>query len=230
MLEVDNIDVAYGDLQVLWDVSLEITEDDRVIGLVGPNGAGKTTLLRAIAGLLEVRSGSIRLFGKDVSKMSPGQTSIEGFVLVPEELELFTDMTVRENLEIGAYRNREKLEENIQEAYDLFPKLSDRRTQRVGTLSGGEQQMVAIARGLMADPKILALDEPTTGLAPQLAEDMFRKIEDISNETTVLMVEQHVSQTLEMAERGYVLEKGRISIEDSGEALLESDHVRKAYL
>lgn len=230
MIDVDAIDVSYERMQVLWDVSVEVSEEDSVVSVVGPNGAGKSTLLKAMSGLHPIDSGSITLWGDDIEAMKPTDIVQHGFVLVSEERNLFGQMSVRENLEMGAYRRRDGLDQRIQEMYELFPVLEERAGQRAGSMSGGEQQMLALARGLMSEPKILALDEPSEGLAPQITDRLFKRIEEISEETTVLLVEQHVDRALAMAERAYLLENGEIVIEDTGENLLESEHVKDAYL
>ncbi|WP_342674268.1 ABC transporter ATP-binding protein [Natrialba sp. PRR66] len=230
MLEVDGIDVSYGDLQVLWDASMAIEESDSVVTLVGPNGAGKTTLLRTLSGLLEPSAGTIEILGSDISTRRAEEIVDLGFVHVPEERNLFDEMTVAENLRMGSYKHRDEFEETHAEVVEMFPVLEERREQKAGTLSGGEQQMLAIGRGLMAQPDILALDEPSGALAPQLAERVFEKIEEISTDVTVLLVEQHVDRALELADRAYLLENGRIAAEGTGSELLQSDHVVEAYL
>lgn len=230
MIKVENVDVSYGDLQVLWDVSLEVREEDSIVALIGPNGAGKTTLLKAISGLHPLKSGSIEVFGEDVSKLKSDEIVRLGFVQVPEERNLFMDMTVLENLEMGAYTRRKKKDETLDEVFNLFPVLEERQDQKAGTLSGGEQQMLAVGRGLMSRPKILALDEPSGALAPKLTQRLFDRIEEISKDTTVLLVEQHVYQALNLAERAYLLENGRIYTEGRGDELLESEHIKEAYL
>lgn len=230
MIDIDELAVGYGDIQVLWDVSLEVTAADQIVALVGPNGAGKSTLLRTISGLLEPRAGRIELFGEDIADLAPYEIVERGFVHVPEGRRLFTEMTVEENLEMGAYTHLDDLEETRAAVYDLFPVLEERHDQTAGTLSGGEQQMLAIGRGLMAEPKVLALDELSVGLAPKLVERVFERVQTISEEVTVLLTEQHVRQALELADRAYLLENGRIVTEDSGAALLESEHIREAYL
>ncbi|ARS91088.1 ABC transporter ATP-binding protein [Natrarchaeobaculum aegyptiacum] len=230
LIDVENLNVGYGDLQVLWDVSMTVEEDESVIAIVGPNGAGKTTLLKTLSGLLEPTSGTIEIFGEDTSEYSPEEIIEHGFVQVPEERNLFDDMSVYDNLRMGSYRHREQFEETREEVVNMFPVLEERRNQHAGTLSGGEQQMLAIGRGLMAQPKMLAFDEPSGALAPQLAERVFEKIEEISDDIPVLLVEQHVDRALELADRAYLLENGRIVTEGTGDDLLESDHVREAYL
>ena len=230
MIRVENVDVAYGDLQVLWDVSLEVRESDGVVALVGPNGAGKSTLLKAISGLVPVADGRIELFGEDVSTLRPETIVKRGFIQVPEARHLFDGMTVEENLRMGAYTRDDDVSGTLTSVFDLFPVLEDRLDQRAGTLSGGEQQMLAIGRALMADPEVLALDELSVGLAPQLARRTFEAVAELSEELTVILVEQHVDEALALADRGYVLEKGRIAATGTGEELLESDRVRTAYL
>ena len=230
MIRVENVDVAYGDLQVLWDVSLEVRESDGVVALVGPNGAGKSTLLKAISGLVPVADGRIELFGEDVSTLRPETIVKRGFIQVPEARHLFDGMTVEENLRMGAYTRDDDVSGTLTSVFDLFPVLEDRLDQRAGTLSGGEQQMLAIGRALMADPEVLALDELSVGLAPQLVRRTFEAVAELSEELTVILVEQHVDEALALADRGYVLEKGRIAATGTGEELLESDRVRTAYL
>lgn len=230
MIRAEEIDVSYGELQVLWDVSVEISTDDRVVALVGPNGAGKTTLLKTLSGLLDIDDGRIELFGEDTSTLTPDQIVERGFVHVPEERNLFGQMSVAENLEMGAYTKRSNAERNRAEIYDLFPVLEERSEQAARTLSGGEQQMLAIGRGLMAEPKILALDELSVGLAPKLARRVFEKVEAISEETTVLLTEQHVHEALRLADRAYLLENGRIAADAPADELLESVRVEEVYL
>ncbi|AUV83253.1 branched-chain amino acid ABC transporter ATP-binding protein [Salinigranum rubrum] len=230
MIEVDEIDVSYGNIQVLWDLSFHISEEDSVVAIVGPNGAGKSTLLRVMSGLHPVDDGRVTAWGEDVAGMDPSEVVRQGFVHVSEERNLFGDMTVRENLEMGAYTKRAELRETMREVFELFPILEERQEQRAGSMSGGQQQMLAIGRGLMARPKILALDEPSEGLAPQITTRVFEKIEEISDEVTVLLVEQHVHKALGLAERAYLLENGEMVTEDTGAALLESEHIKQAYL
>lgn len=230
LLEVSDLNVSYGEIQVLWDVSLQVEEGESVISIIGPNGVGKTTLMRTLAHLHTPDSGTIRMFGEDTAGMTPAEIVERGFVLVPEEKELFGDMTVYENLKMGSYTNREHFEERLEEMYEMFPVLEDRKRQKAGTLSGGEQQMCAIARGLMADPTLLALDEPSGGLAPQLTTRVLERIDEISQEIPVILVEQHVDRALEIADRAYLLENGRIADQGTGEEMLESEHVAKAYL
>jgi len=230
MIELDGIDVSYGNIQVIWDLDLQVTEEDTVVSIVGPNGAGKSTLLRVMSGLHPVDTGRVSVWGTDAAGLNPTAIVEKGFVHVSEERNLFGDMTVRENLEMGAYTHRDGLDDTVQEVFELFPILEERSDQLAKSMSGGQQQMLAIGRGLMAQPKILALDEPSEGLAPQITDRVFEKIEEISEEVTILLVEQHVNRALKMAERAYLLENGRIVREDTGTGLLESDHVADAYL
>jgi len=230
MIEAEEIDASYGGIQVLWDLSFTLSEDDGVVAIVGPNGAGKSTLLRVLSGLHPYDDGKLTVWGEDAHGLDPADIVQKGFVHVSEERNLFGEMTVRENLEMGAYTRRNDLQENLGEVFDLFPVLDERKGQRAGSLSGGEQQMLAIGRGLMSEPKILALDEPSEGLAPQITTKMFEKIEAISEEVTVLLVEQHVHKALALADRAYLLENGEFVTEDTGPALLESEYIEEAYL
>jgi branched-chain amino acid transport system ATP-binding protein len=230
VIELDGIDVSYGNIQVIWDLDLQVSEDDAVVSIVGPNGAGKSTLLKVMSGLHPVDDGRVTVWGTDAADLNPTDIVERGFVHVSEERNLFGDMTVRENLEMGAYTHRDGLDDTMQEVYELFPILEERSGQLAKSMSGGQQQMLAIGRGLMAQPKILALDEPSEGLAPQITDRVFEKIEEISEEITVLLIEQHVNRALRMAERAYLLENGRVVREDTGTGLLESDHVKEAYL
>ncbi|GGJ00257.1 ABC transporter ATP-binding protein [Halobellus salinus] len=230
MIELDAIDVSYGNIQVIWDLDLHVSEDDTVVSIVGPNGAGKSTLLRVMSGLHPVSDGRVSAWDADAATLNPTEIVERGFVHVSEERNLFGDMTVRENLEMGAYTHRNSLDDTMQEVFELFPILEERSDQLAKSMSGGQQQMLAIGRGLMAQPTILALDEPSEGLAPQITDRVFGKIEEISEEVTVLLVEQHVNRALNMAERAYLLENGRVVREDTGTGLLESDHVKDAYL
>jgi branched-chain amino acid transport system ATP-binding protein len=230
VIELDGIDVSYGNIQVIWELDFEVGEDDGVVSIVGPNGAGKSTLLRVMSGLHPVDAGTVRLWGEDAAELTSSEIVRKGFVHVSEERNLFGDMTVRENLQMGAYTKRDSLKETMQEVFELFPILEERSDQRVESMSGGQQQMLAIGRGLMARPKILALDEPSEGLAPQITDRVFEKIEAISEDVTVLLVEQHVNRALKLADRAYLLENGRIVREDTGRGLLESEHVKEAYL
>jgi branched-chain amino acid transport system ATP-binding protein len=230
VIEVEDIDVSYGNIQVIWGLNMAVSEADTVVSIVGPNGAGKSTLLRVMSGLHAVDTGRVSVWGTDATELDPTDIVERGFVHVSEERNLFGDMTVRENLQMGAYTDREGLDDTMAEVFELFPVLEERADQLAKSMSGGQQQMLAIGRGLMARPKILALDEPSEGLAPQVTDRVFEKIEAISGEITVLLVEQHVTRALELAERAYLLENGRVVREDTGTGLLESDHVKEAYL
>lgn len=232
MLKVENIDVAYGDLQVLWDVSFTVQEGE-LLALLGANGAGKTTILNTISGLLRPRRGSIRFLGEEISRV-PGHKLAElGIAHVPEGRRLFPEMTVKENLEMGSLspEAKKKRKETMEWVYTLFPILKERQNQEAGTLSGGQQQMLAIGRGLMALPKLLMLDEPSLGLSPLLVSQVFEIIQDINRQgITVLLVEQNVMHVLKMCSRAYVLENGRLVLQGSGPELLNNQHVKEAYL
>ncbi len=232
MLKLENVDMSYGDLQVLWDVSFEVHEGEIVV-LVGANGAGKSSIIKTISGLQKVSNGKITFNGGDVTNLKPEDILKKGLVHVPEGRRLFNEMTVEENLIMGALwgEAKEKRAETMEICYDLFPKLRDRRTQLAGTLSGGEQQMVAVARGLMAKPKLLMFDEPSLGLAPVLVQDIFDIIKSVRKQgITVLLVEQNVQATLKFCDRAYVLENGKIVMEGTGLQLLNDDHVKEAFL
>lgn len=232
LLEVDKINVFYGDLQALWDVSFEVHEGEKVV-IVGANGAGKTTTLRTISGLLRPRSGEIRFMGQRIDRLPPHKIVELGIAHVPEGRRIFPRMTVLENLEMGAYikRAREKFDDTLEWVFSIFPRLRERKNQIAGTMSGGERQMLAIARGLMSRPKLLMLDEPSLGLAPKLVLKVFEVIQRIGEEgVTILLVEQNVRHALELADRGYVLETGRITLSGTGEELLNNEYVKKAYL
>jgi branched-chain amino acid transport system ATP-binding protein len=232
MLEVRKIDVFYGDVQVIWDVSFEVKQGE-VVALIGANGAGKSTLLKTISGLLRPEKGSILFEGRPIHNVKPYNLIDLGIAHVPEGRRLFPDMTVEENLDMGALKGDAKEKRNVtrEEVYRLFPRLKERKKQRAGTLSGGEQQMVAVGRGLMSKPRLLMFDEPSLGLAPILVKEIFNVIRKIKDEgTTVLIVEQNVKQTLSLADRAYVLENGRVVMEGTGENLLANKHVKTAYL
>jgi branched-chain amino acid transport system ATP-binding protein len=232
MLEVENLRVAYGDLIALHDVSL-VVQPGEMVALVGPNGAGKSTLLKTIAGLLAPRAGVIRWQDETIGAASPHRIVERGIALVPEGRRLFAAMTVRENLELGAFTRRAQIEKNAQldRIFSLFPRLFERQHQRAGSLSGGEQQMLALGRALMGLPRLLLLDEPSLGLAPKLVESIFSVLGDLHRGgMSLLIVEQSVHAVLALAERGYILESGRIVGAGEGRKLLEDDHVRSAYL
>lgn len=229
---MDRINVLHGDLQVLWNVSFKI-DRGKLVTIIGPNGAGKTTILNTISGLLRPRSGSIIYLGKRVENLPPHKLVKLGIAHVPEGRRLFPQLSVMENLKMGAYtreRVREK-DEMLEWVFQLFPILKERKNQRASTLSGGEQQMLALGRGLMSKPKLLMLDEPSLGLAPKLVPLVFEVIERVNKEgITVLLVEQNVHQALELADRSYVLEEGKIVLEGKGKELINNEHVKRAYL
>ncbi len=232
MLKVNGIDVFYGDVQVLWDVSFHVGEGE-VVALIGTNGAGKSTTLRTISGLLRPRKGTVEFLGERLDQIPPYRIIELGLAHVPEARRLFPEMTVEENLEMGALKPAAKARraESLERVYSRFPRLKERRRQLAGTLSGGEQQMLAIGRGLMSLPRMILFDEPSLGLAPLLVEEVFNVVNDIRRDgVTVLIVEQNVRQTLAVADRAYVLETGRIVREGTGSELLDDEEVRKAYL
>jgi branched-chain amino acid transport system ATP-binding protein len=229
---VEKIDLFYGDLQVLWDVSFEVTAGE-IVALVGANGAGKSTTLKTISGLLSPASGRILFLDQRLDQIPAHKIIEHGVVQVPEGRRLFPEMTVRENLIMGSLTSKAKAKRNetMEWVFGLFPRLREREKQMAGTLSGGEQQMLSVGRGLMALPKLIMFDEPSLGLAPILVADIFRIIERINQEgVTVLIVEQNTKHTLEICHRGYVLENGRIVLSGSGQELLDNGHVKQAYL
>ncbi len=232
ILEINNVASGYGEVQILWDSSLKL-EEGKLTCLVGGNGVGKTTLLRTVMGLLKPWEGSISYQGQDVSRL-PAYTKAEmGMIMVPEGRQLFTDMTVYENLEMGASNKRAtpKLKENLEKVYEMFPRLKEREVQKAGTLSGGEQQMLAVARGIMADPTILMIDELSLGLAPVLILDLFESLKALRElGITILLVEQNVHMALAISDYGYVLAEGRIELEGPARDLIKNKHVREAYL
>lgn len=232
VLEVENLQVAYGHVTAVWDVSLTV-DGGELVAVVGPNGVGKTSLINAMSGLVPVQKGTIRFFNQDLLKVPAHRRAALGLAQCPEGRKLFPDMTVEENLKLGAYTtsSRPEVARRLEEVFALFPRLKERRAQIASTLSGGEQQMVALARALMAQPRLLLLDEPSLGLAPKIVLEVFRAIQQIKkNGTPILIVEQNVRQTLEVADRGYVLENGRVALAGSGMELLKHEHIRKAYL
>ena len=231
MLAVEKLQVAYGKVQALWDVSLGVP-DREIVALVGANGAGKTTLLKTVSGLLRRQSGSISYGGKHIEEASPPEIVKQGVVHVPEGRKLFPEMTVIDNLLMGAYTvPQSDRPQRLERVFSVFPVLKERQKQIAGTLSGGEQQMVAIGRGLISGPKLLMLDEPSLGLAPILVEEVFRVITEINRlGVTVLLVEQNTQHALNLAHKGFVMELGRIALSGSGSELLANSNVRKAYL
>jgi branched-chain amino acid transport system ATP-binding protein len=232
LLRVDGIEVGYGDLTAVGDVSLEVREGEAV-ALIGANGAGKTTTLRAVSGLLPLRRGRIEFEGQRLDGLTSAQIVARGIAHVPEGRQLFPTMTVLENLELGARTRaaRARRDESLGRVFDLFPRLRERRGQLAGTLSGGEQQMCAIGRGLMACPRLLMLDEPSLGLAPVMVKAIFEDLGRINVQgLTILLVEQNVLRSLQLAGRGYVLENGRVTRSGTGPELLASGHIKEAYL
>ncbi|MDD2541040.1 MAG: ABC transporter ATP-binding protein [Desulfuromonadaceae bacterium] len=232
MLTIDKLNFSYGDLKVLWDIDLEVHEGE-IISVVGANGAGKSTTLKNISRLVKPSSGSITFNGEKINNLESHQVVERGIVQVPEGRKIFPDMTVLENLRMGSYiksakKNREA---NVERVFGMFPRLKEREKQLGGTMSGGEQQMLAIGRGLMANPKLLLLDEPSLGLSPLFVKIIFEIIQEINKQgVTILLVEQNVFQSLKIADRAYVLETGRVVLSGSGSDLLSNDHIKKAFL
>ena len=230
MLKVDNINVYYGQIHTLKDVWLDVKQGE-IVALIGANGAGKTTTLRTISGLLRSKTGSISFMDRDISQTPAHKLVSEGIAHVPEGRHVFLQMTVQENLEMGAYTNGSYTKEGIADVYERFPRLKHRKNQIAGTLSGGEQQMLAMGRALMSRPKLLMLDEPSMGLAPILVQQIFDIIKELHKAgTTILLVEQNAEMALEVADRAYVLESGRIKLSGTGLELAQSDEIKKAYL
>lgn len=232
MLEIKDLYVRYGMIEAIKGISFEV-RDGEIVTLIGSNGAGKTTTMHAISGLLKPASGSITLDGVELTKTANHKIVSMGLAQVPEGRRVFSQQTVEENLLLGAYARKDKdgIQKDLDHVYELFPRLLERKKQPAGTLSGGEQQMLAMARALMSRPKILLMDEPSMGLSPLLVKEIFRIIEDINREgTTILLVEQNAKMALAIADRAYVLETGKITLEGTGEELSASEEVRKAYL
>ena len=231
MLKVNNINVYYGAIHAIKDVSFEVN-DGEIVTLIGANGAGKSTTLQTISGLLRSRTGSIEFMGKDIGSVPPDKLVAHGLAQVPEGRRVFLQMTVEENLEMGAFTQpNSTIAPNLERVYAQFPRLKERRKQVAGTLSGGEQQMLAMGRALMSNPKLLMLDEPSMGLAPILVEQIFDIIKALHKEgTTILLVEQNAQMALSVADRGYVLETGRVTLTGPGRQLLADEAVKKAYL
>ena len=230
-LRVSNLVSGYGRLQVLFGVSFEAPSGS-VVSILGPNGAGKTTTLLTVMGVVKPWGGVVELEGVDVTWLPPHRKVELGISLVPEGRRLFPEMTVEENLLMGAYtkRARDKIHDSLELVYTLFPRLKERRKQKAGTMSGGEQQMLAVARALMARPKVLLIDEPSAGLAPKVGADLFQTISQLKKEMSVLLVEQNVAAALEISDYAYVLENGRIILKGPASELVENEHVKKAYL
>jgi branched-chain amino acid transport system ATP-binding protein len=232
LLELESVHVYYGAIHALKGVSLRV-DPGQIVTLIGANGAGKSTTLRTISGLLRPRKGSMRFAGKDIVRASSQKIVGLGIAQAPEGRQLFSRMTVLENLEMGAFqrRDRQEVAADMERVYTLFPRLAERQTQKAGTLSGGEQQMCAIGRALVARPRLLMLDEPSMGLSPRLVDQIFEVIADINKQgTTVLLVEQNAARALEIAHRGYVLETGRVTLADDAKALSSNERVRASYL
>lgn len=232
MLDIDKIDVSYGEVQVLRQISLKIKKG-QVVSLLGSNGAGKTTTVNSISGILPVTDGTIEFIGEDITRMEPHVRVAKGLVQIPEGRRVFPSLTIKENLEMGSYLKGPKAhrKESLELVMTLFPILEERSDQSAGTLSGGEQQMLAIARGLMSRPKLLILDEPSLGLAPILVEEIFKSVQRIKNEgVTILLVEQNVPQALGISDYAYVLEEGRVGLSGPGKDLLKNTHIKTLYL
>ncbi|HEX9027341.1 MAG TPA: ABC transporter ATP-binding protein [Clostridium sp.] len=232
MIKIDDLVVSYGGIEALKGVSLEVPSG-KIVTLVGANGAGKSTTLKSIVGLVKPKSGSINYEGTDLTKLKTEAMVKEGIALVPEGRRVFTDLTVLENLKIGAYLRKDKkgIEEDLEKVYSLFPRLKERAWQVSGTLSGGEQQMLAIGRALMCRPKLIMMDEPSLGLAPIIVKELFGIIKKINEEgMTVLLIEQNANAALKIADIGYIMETGRITLKGSGKELLDNEEIKKAYL
>lgn len=233
VLELSQIDAYYGKIQALKGINLSVQQGE-IVALLGSNGAGKSTTLKTISGLVRARNGSVRFMGQDISKLAPHEIVELGIVHVPEGRRIFGSMTVMENLELGSFTKRKDpkfIKRTMERVFELFPRLEERKNQKAGTFSGGEQQMLAIGRAIMSDPKLLMLDEPSMGLAPIIVQDIMRIIKQINAQgTTVLLVEQNAKAALKLAHTGYVIETGQITMRDSAEKLREDDSIVKAYL
>jgi len=230
ILEARNLTSGYGETDILHDVSMKL-EEKEIVSIIGPNGAGKSTLLKTVFGILRPRQGVVRLGDEEITGLSPDKIVRKGMSYVPQVNNVFPSLTIQENLEMGAFVRTDDYRDRLQEMYDLFPLLKDRRNQKVGSLSGGQRQMVAMGRALMLDPKVLLLDEPSASLAPLLVEMIFEKIVDINKTgVAIIVVEQNARETLKISDRGYVLATGRKVFEDTGKAILENEEVGKLYL
>lgn len=232
ILEIHDVSAGYGEVQILWGTSMEL-RDGLLTSLVGSNGAGKTTTLRTVMGLIKPWQGKITFEGEDISHLPAHEKAERGLVLVPEGRQLFTDMTVEENLEMGASpkRARANYAKNLERVYEMLPRLKERRTQKAGTMSGGEQQMLAVARGIMAEPKVLMIDELSLGLAPVLVLGLFETLRELKKlGITILLVEQNVQMALAVSDYGYVLAEGKMALEGPSRELIKNEHVRAAYL
>ncbi len=230
MLKIDDLRVNYGGIEAVKGITFQVPER-QIVTLIGANGAGKSTTLRTIAGLVKPASGRIRLQAEDITAMSPDRIVSKGITLVPEGRRVFPDLTVLENLRIGAYLRKDSLDDDLEWVYSLFPRLKERSWQAAGTLSGGEQQMLAVGRALMSRPKLMMMDEPSLGLAPLVVKDIFSIIKKINPQgVTILLIEQNANMALHVADTAYVLETGRITLSGSGRELLNNEQVKKAYL
>lgn len=231
MLKVDNLKINYGGIEAVKGISFEVP-DHSIVTLIGANGAGKSSTLRTIAGLVKASAGTINIDGEDITNMPSAKRVGKGIVLCPEGRRVFPDMTVLENIKIGAYLRNDDLTADIENVYNLFPRLKERNWQLAGTLSGGEQQMLAVARALMSNPEIMMLDEPSLGLAPIVVQEIFSIIKQINKErgTTILLIEQNANMALKVADKAYVMETGRITLSGTGAELLANDDIKAAYL
>lgn len=230
LLRAKDIETGYGDAQILFGVSIEVHEDE-IVTIIGPNGAGKSTLMKSIFGLIECWDGQVTFKDADITHLEPHEITHQGLCYVPQLDNVFPNLTVKENLEMGAYILDEVPEDALREVFDYFPILEERQDQIAGTMSGGQRQMLAMGRGLMVDPEVMLIDEPSAGLAPHLVEDVFEKIVDIRDGgTSILMVEQNARLALDISNRGYVLDSGENRFEDSGDALLDNPEVEELYL
>ena len=232
MLELENVSSGYGKVQILWDVSFQIKEKE-IVSIIGPNGAGKTTLVKTIMGLLSAKSGTVRFKGDAIEKLPPYEIVKKGLVMIPEGREIFPRMTVEENLLLGAYTIKDKsvVQDSKEKVYQIFPVLKKKEKAQAQTLSGGEQQMLVICRGLMSNPQLLILDEPSLGLAPIIVEKVLDTVAKINEDgVTILLVEQNIRDSLGVADRGYVLEEGKIILEGEGRELLSNSHIKEVYL
>ena len=230
MLKVNNLSVYYGGIHAVQDISFEVP-DGKIVTLIGANGAGKSTILRTIAGLVRPTEGTITYGDDNITALTPNKVMAKGISLVPEGRRIFANMTVLENIRIGAYMRHDDLKSDIEWMYDLFPRLKERSWQLAGTLSGGEQQMLAVARALMGRPKVIMMDEPSLGLAPLVVQQIFEIIRKVNQQgVTILLIEQNASMALKTADFGYVMETGRITLSGTGHDLLTNEQVRKAYL
>ena len=230
LLKIENLSVSYGGIKAVKNIDIDVPKG-RVVTLIGANGAGKSTTLRSIAGLVKINSGTIKFSNQDISKKNTDEIVAKGITLVPEGRRIFSSLTVLENLKLGGYMRKDTLEDDIKWVYGLFPRLKERSWQMGGTLSGGEQQMLAVARALMSRPKSIMMDEPSLGLAPIVVKDIFNIIKEINKQgVTILLIEQNANMALKAADFGYVMESGEIKISGTGRGLIDNDEVREAYL